>query len=80
MINHSEALWGSESRFFHEEVGSTMKHRIAVSVSAALVLLAGSIVAGETLKSGPQKGDNLPGPFSPLNINGANAGQKVCQV
>ncbi len=57
-----------------------MKHRIAVGVSAALVLLAGSILAGETLKSGPQKGENLPGPFSPLNISGANAGQKVCQV
>jgi hypothetical protein len=57
-----------------------MKHRIAVGTCAALVLLVGSIVAEEALKSGPQKGDNLPGPFSPLNINGDNAGQKVCQV
>jgi hypothetical protein len=57
-----------------------MKHRIAVGAGAALVLLVGSILAEEALKSGPQKGDNLPGPFSPLNINGDNAGQKVCQV
>jgi hypothetical protein len=57
-----------------------MKHRIAIGVTAAFVLLASSLLAEEALKSGPQKGQNLPGPFSPLNINGANAGQKVCQV
>ncbi len=57
-----------------------MKHGIAVGVSTAFVLLVGSLLAEEALKSGPQKGQNLPGPFSPLNINGANAGQKVCQV
>ena len=66
--------------FSHWEVGSTMKYCIAVGASAALVLLAGSIRAEESLKSGPQIGDKIVVPFSPLNINGASAGQKVCQV
>ena len=57
-----------------------MKDRIVVGASAALVLLAGSILAGETLKSGPQVGDKIIVPFSPLNLNGAAADQKVCQV
>ena len=56
-----------------------MKQRIAVGALAAL-LLAGSVLAEEALKSGPEVGDRVPGPFSPLNINGASAGQKVCQV
>jgi hypothetical protein len=56
-----------------------MKHRMAVGASVAL-LLVGSVLAGETLKSGPQVGDHVPGPFNPLNINGGSAGQKVCQV
>jgi hypothetical protein len=57
-----------------------MKHRIAVSTSLALVLLAGSLVAAEALKSGPQPGQNVPGPFNPLNVTGKNAGTKTCQV
>ncbi len=57
-----------------------MKHRIAVGGSLALVLLAGSVIAAEALKSGPQVGDKITVPFQPLNINGPNAGEKVCQV
>lgn len=46
---------------------------------ASLALVAFAVVqAAEPLKSGPQKGDDLPGPFHPLNINGENAGQKTC--
>jgi hypothetical protein len=44
---------------------------------AAVVLTAGLAVAAE-LKSGPQPGQAVPGPFSPLNINGETAGQKQC--
>lgn len=57
-----------------------MKHRFAVGGTLALVLLAGSLVAEETLKSGPQPGDRVPGPFNPLNVTGDNAGEKTCQV
>ena len=57
-----------------------MNRRIAVGTSVALVLLVGSVIAAETLKSGPQPGDMVPGPFHPLNVTGDNAGQKACQV
>lgn len=30
------------------------------------------------LKSGPQPGEKVPGPFVPLNINGSDAGEKSC--
>ena len=49
----------------------------AVFCAAALILVAG-VSAGEAVKSGPQVGENVPGPFHPLNINGAAAGQKNC--
>jgi hypothetical protein len=35
-------------------------------------------LARETLVSGPQVGDEVPGPFQPLNVTGPDAGQKVC--
>jgi hypothetical protein len=57
-----------------------MRNRIAVGSSVALVLLVGSVIAAEALKSGPQPGSMLPGPFHPLNVTGANAGNKACQV
>jgi len=51
-----------------------------LGVSLALVLLAGSALAAEGLKSGPQVGSkNLP-PFNPLNVTGAQAGSRACQV
>ena len=44
---------------------------------AAVALVAGFAVAAE-LKSGPQTGEEVPGPFVPLNINGKKAGEKNC--
>lgn len=55
-------------------------HRFAVA-SLALVLTAGLALAEEGksgLKSGPQTGEELAGPFHPLNINGSQAGKKHC--
>jgi hypothetical protein len=52
----------------------------AIGASLALALLAGGVLAAEGLKSGPQVGESLPGPFHPLNVTGSGAGQKVCQV
>jgi hypothetical protein len=44
---------------------------------AALVAYTGLSMAAE-IKSGPQSGEKVPGPFTPLNINGENAGKKAC--
>jgi hypothetical protein len=52
-----------------------VRHTIAGVVVVALV--AGFAVAAE-LKSGPQTGEKVPGPFHPLNINGDKAGEKQC--
>jgi hypothetical protein len=51
------------------------KHLIAC---AALVTFLGFTFAADAVKSGPQVGDNVPGPFHPLNINGSKAGEKNC--
>jgi hypothetical protein len=65
--------------FFSLGGGFTMKVRMATMASLALVLLAGYGFAAE-VKSGPQAGEQLPGPFHPLNINGSAAGNKQCLV
>jgi hypothetical protein len=52
--------------------------RIAVVICLALAVLVGGVVAAEQLKSGPQVGEKVPGPFHPLNINGEKAGEKNC--
>jgi hypothetical protein len=57
-----------------------MRYSRFVGASLAGVLLIGGILAAEGLKSGPQVGKNIPGPFHPLNVTGSNAGQKFCQV
>jgi hypothetical protein len=50
-------------------------------VFASIVLSLGFVViswAGETLRSGPQIGKEVPGPFHPLNVTGEHAGKKAC--
>jgi hypothetical protein len=42
-----------------------------------MAAFGGFVVAAE-LKSGPQAGEKVPGPFHPLNINGDSAGKKAC--
>lgn len=54
------------------------KYAIAISALLGLALLFGGVIAAEKLKSGPQVGDEVPGPFHPLNVNGPNAGEKLC--
>jgi hypothetical protein len=46
----------------------------------AVALLAGSVLAAEKIESGPQVGKKIPGPFHPLNVTGAKAGEKNCLV
>jgi hypothetical protein len=53
--------------------------RIVTGALLALILVVGGGVwAAENLKSGPQVGSSVPGPFHPLHITWENAGQKVC--
>lgn len=48
-------------------------------IAAAVVVGLSSIAFGADLKSGPQTGEEVPGPFKPLNVTGANKGEKFCQ-
>ena len=57
-----------------------MKHRMAMGVFAMAVLAVAGAVAGDSLKSGPPVGKNIPGPFHPLNVTGSEAGNKHCLV
>lgn len=57
-----------------------MIHRTALGTSLAVMLLVGSAIAADDLKSGPQPGDRIPGPFNPLNVTGEKAGEKSCLV
>lgn len=56
-------------------------YRIAL-FGLALALSAGVALAEDAakaaVKSGPQCGEELAGPFHPLNVNGAQAGKKHC--
>lgn len=54
------------------------KLRIATSSFALIALLAGGVYAAENLASGPQVGQEVPGPFHPLNLTGEAAGEKLC--
>jgi hypothetical protein len=57
-----------------------MKSRYAVGAFAVALLTMSAVVADEALKSGPEVGKNIPGPFHPTNITGAQAGKKHCLV
>jgi hypothetical protein len=54
-----------------------MKKCLAASAVLALAVSVG-LAGGNALKSGPQVGDKVPGPFHPLNITGEGAGEKKC--
>jgi hypothetical protein len=47
---------------------------------ASVVALVAGFAAAAELTSGPQPGDTIPGPFTPLNVTGDSAGQKRCLV
>lgn len=48
------------------------------AVAFLATLSAGVVLAAESIKSGPQVGEDLAGPFHPLNVTGAQAGKKNC--
>jgi phage/plasmid primase-like uncharacterized protein len=51
---------------------------IRKALSAAAVLMLGTLAVAADVKSGPQPGEKMPGAFHPLNINGQDAGRKAC--
>ena len=56
-------------------------HHLLLAAAVAVALLAGRTLAekkADSVKSGPQAGEKLAGPFHPLNINGESAGKKHC--
>jgi hypothetical protein len=55
-----------------------MKKHLIAAVTM-LFVFAGTVIAADALKSGPQTGQKVPGVFEPLNINnGENSGKKNC--
>jgi hypothetical protein len=71
-------LWQSTN---YKEM-DTMKIHSIVALALAFALFAGAAVAekqaGKKLTSGPQVGEDLGGPFHPLNVTGKKAGEKHC--
>jgi hypothetical protein len=55
-----------------------INHRMTLVAGLAVALLVSGLNAADAVKSGPQVGETVPGPFHPLNINGESAGQKAC--
>jgi hypothetical protein len=52
--------------------------KLSVVAAVAALAVAASVALAAGLKSGPQVGDEVPGPFHPLNVTGPDAGEKVC--
>jgi hypothetical protein len=65
---------------FFKTKGSTMTKRNVMAAFAVTLLAGACSVAGDGLKSGPQEGKPVPGPFHPLNVTGESAGRKNCLV
>lgn len=57
------------------------KRLFVASLCVAVALVVANVQAGgrgEPVKSGPQVGQDVPGPFHPLNVTGSKAGEKAC--
>ena len=57
-----------------------MKQRIAVGGFLAVALLAGTVLAADAVKSGPQPGDTVRTPFDVRNVSGPYAPETLCLV
>src|SRR5436305_1860015 len=47
-------------------------------LAAAVVVAVGGVAFGGEVKSGPQAGQKVPGPFHPFNVTGEDAGREAC--
>jgi len=54
--------------------------RIGATLSLTVLLLAGSVLAADDLKSGPQVGERISGRFDPTWLNGDPKGSNYCPV
>jgi hypothetical protein len=63
---------------FSQEKNEMIRRAGLVACVLAGLCVSG-LVAADKLQSGPQVDKKVPGPFSPLNINGEKAGEKCCQ-
>ena len=57
-----------------------MKQCIAVGGFLAVALLAGTVLAADAVKSGPQPGDTVRTPFDVRNVSGPYAPETLCLV
>jgi hypothetical protein len=55
-----------------------MRKSIVAAALAGLALVVANGLAQDALKSGPQVGQKVPGPFHPVNVTGKFAGEKHC--
>jgi hypothetical protein len=56
-----------------------MKQRMIVGAFAVTALLLGGVFAADDLKSGPQVGKRIPGPFNVKDCS-LKVGKSYCQV
>lgn len=47
-------------------------------LAAGVLVALGGVAFAAEIKSGPQNGEKIPGPFHPLNVTGEDAGKKAC--
>lgn len=52
--------------------------RNGLVASLVFSLASFAVAGGSGVKSGPQVGEEVPGPFHPLNVTGTHAGKKHC--
>ena len=57
-----------------------MYKRVSLGAFALAAIAMSVAFADDALKSGPQTGTDIPGPFHPTNLTGAQAGKKHCLV
>ncbi|MBI2804543.1 MAG: hypothetical protein HYX68_06115 [Planctomycetes bacterium] len=55
-----------------------LRHSLFSLAVLGCVLFLASAQTGKSVKSGPQVGAEVPGPFHPLNVTGEHAGKKAC--
>ena len=59
-------------------LSSEVDRMIRKLFALAAIVACTSLALAAEIKSGPQNGEKVPGPFFPLNVNGENAGKKAC--
>jgi hypothetical protein len=61
-----------------DRISQNKEHAMKALITVIGMLAAACATAAEPLKSGPQVGDKVPGPFEPFNVTGPNADEEWC--